>query len=263
MDNHTRNERKIQDICLDRKESAFYTCISSQRTRVLNMTDRQSQFLKQIIDSYISTAEPVASGFLAQKSNVSSATIRNDMAVLEDQGFIEQPHTSAGRIPTVKGYRYYLQNHFSSKQPNAAQKKKLDQIKSDRMAKDLAKAVADLSNLAVLVAFAENDFFYTGISYLFSQPEFHQPEAVINISSVLDALDETLEELYETANDSTKILVGDENPFSPKCSLLLQKSKVQQGGTGVMAILGPVRMDYRQNAGLLDYSANLLNTSLK
>ena len=223
------------------------------------MTNRQSKFLQQIIESYVISAEPVASGLLAGKSNVSSATIRNEMASLEEEGYIQQPHTSAGRIPTKKGYEYYLKYFLCPKMPTNIQKKKLDQArKTDLSVKAIAKELAELSNQAVLVAFANNDFYYTGISKLFSQPEFHQPDAIVNISVVLDALDETLEQLYEAAVDDVQVLLGKENPFSHQCSLLIRKARVSKNKKGVIAILGPVRMNYNQNIGLLNYSAKIL-----
>lgn len=223
------------------------------------MTNRQSKFLQQIIESYAISAEPVASGLLAGKANVSSATIRNEMAALEEEGYILQPHTSAGRIPTKKGYEYYLENFLAPKKPNTTQKKRLDQSQHAELSiKAIAKELAELSNQAVLVAFANNDFYYTGISKLFSQPEFHRSDAIVNVSVVLDALDETLEKLYETAMDEVQVLLGKENPFSQQCSLLIRKANISKSKKGVMAILGPVRMNYNQNIGLLNYSAQIL-----
>ncbi|MBO5412984.1 MAG: heat-inducible transcription repressor HrcA [Clostridia bacterium] len=74
------------------------------------LTDRKKIVLKAIIEEYISTAEPVSSGAIVEKyiPDCSSATIRNEMAELEQLGYIEKPHTSAGRIPSVKGYRFYV-----------------------------------------------------------------------------------------------------------------------------------------------------------
>lgn len=76
------------------------------------LTDRQSSILQSIVENYIRSAEPVGSRTIAKHSaiNFSSATIRNEMADLEELGFLEQPHTSAGRIPSEKGYRYYVDN---------------------------------------------------------------------------------------------------------------------------------------------------------
>ena len=74
------------------------------------LDDRKKQILKTIIEEYINTAEPVSSLGLVEKYNLnfSSATIRNDMAELEHEGYLEKPHMSSGRIPSVKGYRFYV-----------------------------------------------------------------------------------------------------------------------------------------------------------
>ena len=74
------------------------------------LNDRKKQVLQAVIEEYISTAEPVSSGTIVEKYDLgfSSATIRNDMAELENMGYLEKPHTSAGRIPSVKGYRFYV-----------------------------------------------------------------------------------------------------------------------------------------------------------
>ena len=69
---------------------------------------RKKRILQAIVEEYIETAEPVSSGNLVKELEVSSATIRNEMAELEKIGFLEKPHTSAGRIPSQKGYRYYV-----------------------------------------------------------------------------------------------------------------------------------------------------------
>jgi heat-inducible transcriptional repressor len=75
-----------------------------------NLTDRQKATLELIIRTYIQTGHPISSKSLVEELGVSSATIRNEMGVLEDAGLIHSPHTSAGRIPTEKGYRYYVQH---------------------------------------------------------------------------------------------------------------------------------------------------------
>ena len=77
---------------------------------MLTLNDRKIKILKAIITDYIATAEPVGSRTIARKYDlgISPATIRNEMSDLEEMGFIEQPHTSAGRIPSQKGYRLYV-----------------------------------------------------------------------------------------------------------------------------------------------------------
>src|SRR6201995_4287371 len=76
----------------------------------MNADERRFEVLRAIVADYVSTQEPVGSKVLVERYNlgVSSATVRNDMAALEDEGYIAQPHTSAGRVPTDKGYRLFV-----------------------------------------------------------------------------------------------------------------------------------------------------------
>lgn len=76
----------------------------------MELTDRKRRILRAIIETYIATAEPVGSKMVAERAglDVSSATIRNEMADLTDMGLLEQPHTSAGRVPSAAGYRLYV-----------------------------------------------------------------------------------------------------------------------------------------------------------
>src|SRR5579862_4073554 len=75
------------------------------------LTDRRRDILKLIVEDYIDSALPISSEAIAHKMvvPVSSATVRNEMAALEDEGYISQPHTSAGRVPSDKGYRYFVE----------------------------------------------------------------------------------------------------------------------------------------------------------
>ena len=86
------------------------------------LTERRERLLRFIVDEYVRTAQPVASNSVVQRTGlpVSSATIRNEMARLEDEGYIVQPHTSAGRMPTDKGYRYYVEALMRPQEPPAA-----------------------------------------------------------------------------------------------------------------------------------------------
>ncbi len=83
----------------------------------MNLDDRKKKILSSVVEDYISSAEPVGSKTIVDKYNLeySSATIRNDMKLLEESGYLEQPHVSAGRIPSTKGYRYYVDNLMEEK----------------------------------------------------------------------------------------------------------------------------------------------------
>lgn len=92
------------------------------------MNDRQTELLKLIIEDYIKTARPVSSKSLCEIMNCSSATIRNEMATLEDLGYLEKTHTSSGRVPSEKGYRYYVDYIMKPKEMNGEDMLKLQTI---------------------------------------------------------------------------------------------------------------------------------------
>ena len=124
-----------------------------------NMDERKKTILRAITDDYISTAEPVGSRTIAKKYSlgVIPATIRNEMADLEDEGYLEQPHTSAGRVPSTKGYRFYVDSLMDREMISSAieghimsqYRRKTDEIKS--IIKATAKILADVSSYAAVV----------------------------------------------------------------------------------------------------------------
>lgn len=224
------------------------------------MNERQEKLFINIVKEHIKSGSPVGSKFLTEKFHldVSPATVRNDMAELEQEGLICQPYTSAGRVPTEEGYRYYLKNYLS--QAIVAGKKEktsLDMVVSgnekeniadrDFIKKQLAKKVAELSHGAVIMAFSRSDIYYTGISNLFSQPEFADMNIIYSISEVVDSLDDVISKVFSEIED-VDIKIGRDNYFSDKCASVFRRK-----GDKVVGILGPVRMDYESNLGLLDY----------
>lgn len=223
------------------------------------MTERQVQLLTNLIERYVAKAEPVSSGSLAERLKVSSATVRNDLAALEKKGLIYQPHTSAGRVPSLAGYRFYIEHALVSRQPTEAQQQGLMRaLQTEEPEKSVAKQVSDLTKQAVLVAFTPHDFYYTGISKLFSQPEFQDQHSVISVSAVLDQLDELLQAVYEQVSEEPTILIGEDNPFSQDCALIALQARLR-AQTGVLAVLGPLRVDYNRISGLLHFVKSQLD----
>ncbi len=213
------------------------------------MNERKKLILDTIIKEYISTATPVSSGYLVEKYSldVSPATVRNDMAFLEEEGYIIQPHTSAGRIPTENAYRFYLSSlkdkKLSKKDEQIIEENLLSQDENDF--KKTAKAIAKISGQTVFWAFHKNSLFYTGVSNLLNQPEFKQNNAIYDISLIIDHLDETIERIFEGIPLSENIvLLGSENPLGDMCGAVMFKYK-KKGSTGLFGIMGPVRMDYQ------------------
>ena len=225
------------------------------------MNARQEKLFKNIIIEHLLSAKAVGSKFLVDKysMDVSPATIRNDMAELEWQGLISRPHTSAGRVPTQKGYEYYVRNYLQANAVASRDKELLDMLsheirtkEPEIVVKNIAKKIAELSNSATIVAFSKNDLFYTGLANLFSQPEFSNFDVVCNISDVIDHLDDVIGSIFDDIED-TQIKIGQNNCFSDKCSSIITRS-----GDKLFGIFGPMRMDYEKNLALVNYARGLI-----
>ena len=125
----------------------------------MSLDDRKAKILRAVVEEYIDTAQPVGSGRVASASgvNVSSATVRNDMATLEQEGYLRQPHTSAGRVPTEKGYRFFVDGLGD---PSPLASRDAQQVRSffakahgelEQMLQDTSRLLAGLTDYAAVV----------------------------------------------------------------------------------------------------------------
>ncbi|MFH1457503.1 MAG: DeoR family transcriptional regulator [Patescibacteria group bacterium] len=218
------------------------------------MIPRQKELFKNIVQEYVKTAQPVGSNLLVEKFklDISPATVRNDMRELEEQNLIIAPHTSAGRVPTEYGYKYFVKNYIDlGAELNKKEAKEVQMVYKNEI-KNLAKIISEKSGLGVFLGFAENDVYYTGLSNIFSQPEFQNLDLIYNISSVIDHLDEVMEKMYNQITEK-EIKIGNDNLFSSDCSAILYKIK-----NVLIGILGPMRMDYQYNIKLLNCIKNII-----
>ena len=230
------------------------------------MKERQENLLREIIDSYVKTCQPVSSRLISQVGDfsVSPATIRNEMMELENLGLITQTHTSSGRIPTEKGYQFYVDNFLDKAELPAKNQKALAEIiRSTKnfealVIKELVKKMAEISREAVFIAFSDHDFYYTGLSNLFVQPEFAKHQLVTQLSRVIDHLDETIGKIFDQLENEVEVSIGSKNPFGRDCSTVLTKYQVNSN-EGLVGILGPIRMNYQINVGLVKYGQALIN----
>lgn len=229
------------------------------------MDNRQQTLLNLVIENYIETAEPVGSKFLvsAGELDLSEATVRNELRVLEEEEYLTHPHTSAGRMPTEKGYRYYidhldLENFKTSKHDaNVLCRSIKDNDDHELSRKHLAKALAELASEAVILAFSLEKVYYTGLANLFHKPEFRELKLVIDVSSVFDHCEACLKDFFEMVDLKPKYFIGDEHPFGSALSVL--SFRFGKGRESLVALLGPKRMDYRHNYELMKKAAEVIN----
>jgi len=226
------------------------------------MSERKKLLLEIILKEYLKTAAPVSSGVLVEKYklDISTATVRNEMMELEEEGYIHQPHTSAGRIPTEAAYELFLnelKNNKKKRELKDTENEHLEKIFEHEEAafRQTAKAIAELSGGAVFWAFNKNDLYYTGLSNLFAQPEFNQVNMVCDVSAIIDRMEDIIDEIFEDLEDGEQVLIGSKNPFGNFLSTVLTKYKSNKL-SGVFGILGPIRMDYAHNLALVEFIKN-------
>ncbi|MBI2416293.1 MAG: DeoR family transcriptional regulator [Candidatus Kerfeldbacteria bacterium] len=235
---------------------------------MVELSQRKTALFSAILQEYVETAKPISSKALVEKYGfeVSPATVRNDMQELEELGLITHPHTSAGRIPTETGYRYYVEHYLERDRPLQSNVSHTFQAvwevveteQPERQIKTLAKAVAEVAQQAVLVSFNPYSFYYTGITNVFSQPEFSDPLVMQSFGVLIDHLDEVMTNLQPTSSRDIDILIGTDNPISARCSILVTDYQISDGVVGAVVVLGPLRMNYQLNYQILKYIKDLL-----
>ncbi len=219
-----------------------------------NLNTRQKALLKMVIETYIASAEPVGSKFLSEEGGfeVSGATLRNEMRELEEKGYLTHPHTSAGRIPTELGYKLYIKELMKpevlSKKTQKGIEDALKELEGTERAKELAKYIAAYAGAAVIMAHHRDSLYYTGLSQLFSQPELFEQSHALNISTMFDQCEERVAILYRLVQEPVQVFVGTENPLGAACGTV-----VFRVGQRLVAILGPMRMNYAKIVGLSQY----------
>lgn len=224
------------------------------------MEPRQEQLLKLVIENYIKTAEPIGSRFLAElgELNVSGATIRNELSSLEEAGYLTHPHTSAGRIPTEKGYKYYVETILKEREKGESERLR-DQIQETDNLKELGKQSAAASQNAVIVVAGPN-VYYTGTSYLYSQPEFEDVNETVQVSSVFDHFEDHVRDLFDLVpQGEERVFIGSENPFGGNISTIM----VKINDDVLFGFVGPMRMDYKKNIELIEYIQNIIDQNKK
>lgn len=234
----------------------------------MQMDYRLAHVLRGVVDEYVATGKPVGSERLLEVLgiSVSSATVRNLLRDLEDLGYVEQPHTSAGRIPTDKGYRYYI-DQLTFKDPTeqkvAAIKSKYEEYQEefDRPAQALATMLADMTHaMAITSMLGTRDIYGSGISQLFQFADEDTQSAVHEASILLDNIHEYINKFADANNDAAHVYVGQENPVfeSRHTSMIVRTMRLPTGETALLLIAGPKRMQYRKNVGTINAVASLL-----
>lgn len=233
--------------------------------------ERRHEVLKAIIKHFVQTAQPVGSQtiLVSYKFSVSPATIRNDMAFLEREGLIYQPHTSSGRVPTDMGYRVFVDEmadrEGAKKEAQKALMKVARAYKIEKAREKIYDAVSLLARATDNVSFAtlpdNNRTFYLGFSNILKQPEFASDS--ISASQVIEVLErsDNFINILKSLNigGQARIFIGKENaiPQIQSCSIVVVEYEVEDM-KGYLGLLGPTRMKYAFNSAILEEVKKLL-----
>lgn len=235
-----------------------------------DLSDRQLVILKHLIDEYIDTAEPVGSSTLEQKYSlgVSPATIRNEMAALTETGYLKQPHTSAGRVPTSTALKLYVNQLMKMKDLPISDEvgikaKVMDQ--KDNFEKTLRTATRELAYHTKELAVATDNngnIYYSGTANILDMPEFYDIDLTKTVLSLLDQFD-YLDNLFRRADErpGIHVLLGQdlgEAYFEP-LGLIFTRFGSGKSHQGTIGVIGPARCNYPTIIPTVQYFGNIMN----
>lgn len=211
--------------------------------RKIMLDSRKEHILDFIVRDYIRTALPVSSGRISAKKalEASPATIRGVMLELDEEGYLYQPHTSAGRAPTDKGYRYFVDNLMEIESPPWEIRRELDSILDfDELSKTLVRHLRLFAGVWVL---SEDKVFGHGLSEALREPEFFEQDAAVRFADFVENIHREIKNFSEVNVNA--------NGFGV-VSVMFQG---RDFGECVIFSAGPQRMNYEKSASVLKYAA--------
>lgn len=236
---------------------------------VEGLTQRQTQLLKAIIDEYIETAEPVGSVSIEKKYNlgVSPATIRNDMADLTSKGYLRQPHTSAGRVPTPTAMKFYINQlmdeHKLSVVDEVRAKEEVWDSRQDldRLMRDATAALSHQSGCLSVAILADGSVYSHGHSLIFDNPEFFDFNVAQTIFSIIEQNKRMTDIFFKhlTGRSPIEILFGEELGWDYFQPVGVVASRFHIGNQeGAIGVVGPFRLDYANVIPAVRYFGRLI-----
>ncbi|KKQ74736.1 MAG: Heat-inducible transcription repressor hrcA [Candidatus Woesebacteria bacterium GW2011_GWB1_38_5b] len=234
-----------------------------------DLTQRQIEILKSLIEEYIETANPVGSETLEKKHNLSAspATIRNEMVRLTEAGYLKKPHTSSGRIPTPQAMRFYVNQLMKEKELSVAEEvavkeKVWDSRKKEReFLQEITKELAQKTRALAISSTDNGDYYFAGYANILDMPEFYDIDITKTFLSAIDDF-EYFRKLFETVakDEDIHILLGDD--LGPKLSgpygIVFRRFITPSHTGGEIGVIGPTRLNYTYIVPTVRYFGNLV-----
>lgn len=241
--------------------------------RNVDYESRKRSVLSATINRYIKGALPVASDDIANEFELSSATIRNIFSELEESGLLKHPYTSGGRIPTDKGYRYYVDFLLSQMELLDDEKERIvrgykrEMKRLEDVLEETSEVISVMTHYAGIVSFLEmqDKIFYRGISHILEQPEFQDFHKLRLLIKIIEDKQNLLDIINSDFKEKVKVYIGSELGFPEmaNCSLVVSSYRVKNRPSGKIAVLGPVRMEYKHIIPTLEYISDVLSGVLE
>ena len=240
--------------------------------RNVDYESRKKSILAATINRYIQSASAVSSEDIAREFGLSSATIRNVFADMEKAGYLTHPYTSGGRIPTNKGYRYYVDFLVSQMQLLDTEKDsilkgyKREINRMEDALENTSEVLSAVTHYASIVSILDwqDRFFYKGISFILEQPEFQDSTRIKLLIKMLEEKRNLLNIINREFKDKTMIYIGEELEFQEmnNCALVVARYSIKNKPLGRIAVLGPMRMEYQHIIPALEYVSEVLSEVL-
>jgi transcriptional regulator of heat shock response len=242
-------------------------------TREIDHTTRKNKVLAEAVSAYIDTGEPVSSKELANKFRLSSATLRNILAELEEEGYLFHPHTSAGRIPTDRGYRYYVD--FLMRQDTLSQEEcglifneyKRMSCSLENILEKTTELAAALTRCTAVLSYSEweDRVFYKGLSNIFQHPDFRDYQKLAIVVRMLEEKKYLLDLINKQPEGQVKIYIGEEAhaPINDIALIITSYHSGKKHKPGKLAVIGPRRMSYNNAVSTLESMSDILNRVLE
>ncbi|MBI5358100.1 hypothetical protein HZB69_00515 [Candidatus Amesbacteria bacterium] len=236
----------------------------------MDLTPRQTQILKAIIDEYISSADAVGSETLERKYSlgISPATIRNEMSELTEKGFLQQLHTSAGRIPTSMGLRFYVGHLMQEKQMSLRDEVSCKEeiwdarFNLDKLLRETVLALSKRTHTLAVATTNDGNVYYAGASQILNMPEFYDIDVAQTVLSLLDQRVK-LQQLFfgqSLSSEPIHIMFGTDLNWPNFATVGMVFSRFNAGKTGdvTLGIIGPCRLNFPYVVPTIRYFSQLV-----
>jgi transcriptional regulator of heat shock response len=240
--------------------------------RNVDYESRKRAVLAATINQYIKQALPVASEDIASDFSLSSATIRNIFVDLEGAGLLTHPYTSGGRVPTAKGYRYYVdfliaQMQLLDEEKDSILKEYKREInRLEDILETTSEVISTFTHYASVVSILDwhDKLFYKGISFILEQPEFQDLVHTRFLIRMIEEKRRLLDIVNRDFKEKVKVYIGEELecPEMKNCSLVVSSYSMKKKPLGKLAVLGPTRMEYSHIIPTLEYVSDILSEVL-